>query len=348
MNYRFSEYVSPGHPDKVADYISEYLLDRYLEQDPATRYAVEVLIKGTQVTLAGEVTSRADFSDEEITSFVKEAVRRIGYTQAYQDKWGRENTISAEDLAVTKHIEQQSPEIAMGVNRNAWGDQGVFYAYACPEEENFGMTKEYALAKRLNHELFVSGLGGLDIKTEVILDGDKVHEVIAAVPTIGDDTEPIKQLIYQVIPGEYKLVVNGTGVYHQHGPVADTGVTGRKLAVDFGAGRIGGGCPWTKDATKADLSLNLYARRLAKVASEGAHEPVEVSIACCIGKPDIILTTKFLKSGEITSSDDLKMSPRMVKEMFGLDKPVYADMCWYGPFGEYQQDKPWEKSISDM
>ena len=130
--------------------------------------------------------------------------------------------------------------------------------------------------------------------------------------------------------------------------MADTGVTGRKLAVDFGTGRIGGGCPWTKDATKADLSLNLYARRCARIASEGAHEPVEVSIACCIGKPDIILTTKFLKSGEITASDGFKMSPRMVTKMFGLDRPIYADMCWYGPFGEYQQEKPWEKSLNDM
>lgn len=342
MNYRFSEYVSPGHPDKVADYISEYLLDRYMEKDPSTRYAVEVMIKGRQVTLAGEVTSKVDFSDGEITAFVREAVSRIGYTEAYQEKWGRENTISAEDLVVTKHIEQQSPEIAMGVDRDAWGDQGVFYACAYPEEENFGMPKEYALAKRLNHELFTSGLGGLDIKTEVILDGDKVNEVIAAVPTIGDDTEPVRELVHQVIPGDYELIVNGTGAYHQHGPIADTGVTGRKLVVDLGTGRIGGGCPWTKDATKADLSLNLLARYYARMVSNGFREPVEASIACCIGRPNIILSLRSMKTGKILLENKSVAGPKLVTEMFGLDKPIFADMCWYGPYGEYQQDKPWE------
>ena len=111
-----SEYVSVGHPDKVADYISCYILDRYMERDPNTRYALEVQIKDHYVSLAGEITSTADFTPLEIEHFVKEAVEDIGYTSFYQRQWGKENTICAKDLKVTQHISQQSPDIARGVD----------------------------------------------------------------------------------------------------------------------------------------------------------------------------------------------------------------------------------------
>lgn len=118
-----SEWVSTGHPDKMADFISSYLLDRYLEKDPMTRYAVEVQIKGLWVTLGGEVTSKANFTGEDIAAFVRAAVNQIGYTSVYQKRWGKENTICGDDIVVTPHISLQSADIAQGVNNDGWGDQ---------------------------------------------------------------------------------------------------------------------------------------------------------------------------------------------------------------------------------
>ena len=115
---RTSEWVSLGHPDKIADYISSYLLDRHLERDPKTRFAVEVMVKDQIVTLGGEIASEADFSDDEITQFVRNAVNEIGYTRMYQEKWGRENTICGDQMEVYPLLGRQSPDIGQGVERD--------------------------------------------------------------------------------------------------------------------------------------------------------------------------------------------------------------------------------------
>ena len=120
--YKTSEWVSLGHPDKMADFISCYILDRFLEQDPMTRYALEVMIKDNIVTLGGEITSKAQYSAEDIAAFVRVAVNQIGYTKAYQRIWGKENTICGDDIEVTQHIGRQSPDIAQGVDKLGWGD----------------------------------------------------------------------------------------------------------------------------------------------------------------------------------------------------------------------------------
>ena len=130
--YKFSEYVSLGHPDKIADYISQYLLDRYIEQDPDTRYAVEVQIKNYRVTLGGEVTSKASFSPQFIRELVRAAVNEIGYTRDYMERWGADNTICGELLEVECLINQQSPDIEQGLS--GWGDQGIFFGYSEPFE----------------------------------------------------------------------------------------------------------------------------------------------------------------------------------------------------------------------
>lgn len=185
-----SEYVSIGHPDKVADYISQYLLDRYIEFDPDTRYAVEVQIKDNFVTLGGEVTSKATFNAEQITDFVREAIREIGYTQDYQSKWGASNSISADDIVVSTHIGQQSSEIAHGVNDEGWGDQGIFFGMCKYDNcDETGMPLDHSVAKRLCHDLFYSGLGGLDIKTQITTEGDGVKQVIVAIPVM-EECEP--------------------------------------------------------------------------------------------------------------------------------------------------------------
>ena len=120
-----SEYVTLGHPDRTADYISEYILDRYLEQDPYTRYALEVQVKDNFVTLGGEITSKANFNYAEIIQFVQNALNEIGYTHEYAKKWGEGNTIDPERVFVVQNISQQSTDIGQGVDNSGWGDQGI-------------------------------------------------------------------------------------------------------------------------------------------------------------------------------------------------------------------------------
>lgn len=258
---KFSEFVSLGHPDKIADYISQYLLDRYIEHDPQTRYAVEVQIKGYQVTLGGEVSSKHHFSAQEIRDFVRASVNEIGYTREYQQKWGADNTICGDLLDVAIYICQQSNDIAQGLS--GWGDQGIFFGYCEYRPDTCGMPLDHTLAKRLCKDLFESGIGGLDIKTQVITRNDKVEKVIVAIPLLDDTSKKtVKHFVRSRIKGRYQLIINGTGRYVKHSSIADCGTTGRKLAVDFygGNSKLGGGSPWTKDASKADLTLNLAAR----------------------------------------------------------------------------------------
>lgn len=341
---RFSEYVSPGHPDKIADYISQYLLDRYIERDPDTRYAVEVQIKDDNVTLGGEVSSSVNFGEEQIAAFVRQAVCEIGYTREYQQKWGVENTICGEDLYVDIHIRQQSPDIAQGLS--GWGDQGIFYGMAVYDKQTCAMPYEHTLAKRLCKALFDSGIGGLDIKTQVVTEDNKVTKVIVAIPLLTDtSTKTVKHFVRNQLKGlhGYQLVVNGTGRYVQHGPIADCGTTGRKLVVDFYGGncQIGGGCPWTKDASKADLTLNLAARRLAKNYAAENKCDVFVSLACCIGKQQVDVYIRDA-AGNTLVEGEWTIDPAELRKAYHLDTPIYASMCKWGLFGEFQADKAWE------
>ncbi|MCD8282199.1 MAG: methionine adenosyltransferase domain-containing protein [Prevotella sp.] len=342
---KFSEYVSLGHPDKTADYISQYILDRYIENDPAARYAVEVQIKDHYVTLAGEVTSKQKFTDKQLTEFVHEAVNRIGYTAEYQSRWGVNNTIAGKYLIVVPRIGQQSGDIARGVEDDGWGDQGIFFGYAAPDGTYEYMPADYALARRICKALFENGGGGLDIKTQVVMDGDKVKKVIAAVPILRADTKvQAYNIISKYVPGDAEIIINGTGQYIRHSTVADCGTTGRKLVVDFygGASRVGGGAPWTKDGSKADLTLNLYARYLARIAAKKYNTEAYVSLACCIGKADVDFSICDAQ-GNILDEGVNVIHPSELIKRFNLDTPIYASMCEWGLFGEYQKDKAWEQ-----
>lgn len=337
-----SEFVSLGHPDKIADYISQYILDRYIERDPDTRYAVEVQIKDKFVTLGGEVSSSVHFTEDEMRAFVHEAVNEIGYTRAYQAKWGSENTICGDELEVTSRIGQQSPDIARGLD--GWGDQGIFFGYAEHRPDTCGMPLDHALAKRLCKELFEGGLGGLDIKTQVVVEHDNVGKVIVAIPLLQDeDVRPVRAFVRGLIPANCEVIINGTGRYVKHSSIADCGTTGRKLAVDFYGGncKLGGGSPWTKDGSKADLTLNLYARQLAKYYADKEGCDIHTSLACCIGKQDVDILVQDATGRTIYAGCD-PISPRKLRTRLGLDKPIYASMCRWGLFGEFQQDKAWE------
>lgn len=345
---KFSEYVSLGHPDKIADYISQYLLDRYIEQDPDTRYAVEVQIKNYRVTLGGEVSSKARFTGAQIRNFVRAAVNEIGYNREYMHRWGGDNTICGDLIEVESLINQQSPDIAQGLS--GWGDQGIFFGYAEPFEASGYMPKDHAIAKRLCRVLFDSGLGGLDIKTQVVMDGNTVTKVIVAIPLLADkDRKAVKRLVKKTLgcsflPTGFELIINGTGRYVRHSSIADCGTTGRKLAVDFygGSGRIGGGSPWTKDASKADLTLNLLARHIALSYAVKHGVPCTCSLACCIGRQTVDISVCD-SADNILFEGALEISPSDLRKEFHLDTPIYASMCRWGLFGEYQQDKAWEK-----
>ena len=336
--YKTSEWVSTGHPDKLADFISSFILDRYIERDPKIRYALEVQIKDRFVTLGGEITSTADFSPEDIAAFVKTAVNQVGYTAAYQKRFGRENTICGDDIEVAQHIGKQSPDIAQGVDADGWGDQGIFHGMAVNDPETHYMPRDWWLARKIGKHLYDTHYAGIDIKTQVTLRDDKIDEIVVAVPMTEKHYDyDVANIVTFCCGGnrDYKLIVNGTGRYLKHGPVGDCGTTGRKLAVDFYGGncRIGGGSPWTKDGTKADLSLNMLAR--AKALSYIEHHPdcpeVFCAISCRIGSPLILVVFTDRQGNELLSYRDSVTPAELIRE-FRLDQPRFAAMCRDGLF----------------
>ena len=331
-----SEWVSLGHPDKMADYISSFILDRYLERDPMTRYALEVQIKDNFVTLGGEITSQANFTEDELALFVKIAVAQIGYTKCYQNIWGAENTICDQNLIVTQHIGQQSPDIAQGVDASGWGDQGIFWGMAVNDPTTNYMPKDHFLARKIGQQLYDIKYAGLDIKTQVTLFDDEPEEIVVAIPMLPKHSEQdIINAVKFCCDGKtnYKLAVNGTGKFVKHGPIGDCGTTGRKLAVDFYGGncRIGGGSPWTKDGSKADLTLNLLAREKALefLKKHPDIQEVHCSIACRIGSPEIIVSLYDGHLNELTSYRETG-DPAAIIDRFFLRKPRFAQLCRNG------------------
>lgn len=326
-----AEFVSLGHPDKTADYITSYILDRFMEQDTAVRYAVEVMIKDSTVVLGGEICSK--FQNAPFEQYVKEALREIGYDEKYAARWGNK-AIDINKVEVINLIGRQSGEIAMGVDNNGWGDQGVFVGYAC-QGAGF-INRELYLARKLNHALYQKALQsdnlGLDIKTQITLENNQIKTAIAAVPMLKN--ENLTDFICTVLEETPKqLIVNGTGNYTTHSSIADCGITGRKLACDFysTACAVGGGSPWTKDASKADLTLNLFARRLA-VENLKDNDEVWVYLSSCIGKSELPSAVIKKRRGTEFSEETLQVDarPQILIKNLGLDKPVYANLCRNG------------------
>ena len=323
-----AEAVSMGHPDKTADYISSYILDRIIEQDPLARYAVEVMIKDNTVVLGGEVTTSALLGD--LTDYVKQALAEIGYDARYAKIWGN-YTISPTKVNVINLIGIQSSDIAQGVNNDGWGDQGVFVGYACQGDGK--INRELYLARKLNKALYdkarQSDNLGIDIKTQITLNNDKIETAIVAIPMLKD--EDLTDFIIETL-GENPahIIVNGTGRYTYHGTIADCGITGRKLACDFysTAAPIGGGSPWTKDPSKADLTLNVYARILA-CENLTDNDECFVYLSSCIGRAELPSgLIKTIKNG-VVSYHDLwcNQKPSNLIKAYGLDKPIYAKLC---------------------
>lgn len=326
-----AEAVSLGHPDKTSDYISCYILDKIIQQDENVKYALEVMVKDNTVVLGGEISTSANIDD--INVWVKDAICDIGYDEKYSDVWG-DFAINPNKLNIINLIGKQSEDINRGVKQNGWGDQGVFVGYACRGEQN--INRELYLARKLNSAIYNLArsdinLGlGLDIKTQIVLsdDGD-IETAIVAVPMLKDVF--LHKFIVQTLGQNVKnIIVNGTGAYTYHSSVADCGITGRKLACDFysAASPIGGGSPWTKDASKADLTLNMYARKLAKQYLENNDECF-VYLSACIGQSDLpSACVKTVKDG-LTKTQNIIVNkkPFEIIEDLGLNKPVFTRLC---------------------
>lgn len=327
-----AEAVSLGHPDKMADYISSYILDRMIEQDAAVKYAVEVMVKDNTVVLGGEITG--DVNLARINFYVVEALAEIGYDKFYSHCWGN-YAINPEKLQIINLIGKQSADISQGVEQDGWGDQGVFVGYACQGTGN--ISREQYLAKKLCNALYEYALQnihlGIDIKTQITLNElGGVETVIVAVPML-KDVDLTTFIVLALGEEPENIIVNGTGTYKYHSSVADCGVTGRKLACDFygTACPIGGGSPWTKDASKADVTLNFYARKLALEYLQDNDECF-VYLSSCIGRSALPSTiVKTVKHGVATEhSLQINKKPSEIITELGLNKPVFARLCRKG------------------
>lgn len=341
-----SEYVTLGHPDKVADFISCALLDDCIKRDPTVRFAIEVQIKGKHVCLGGELTMNNAPTPDEMRATVRAAVNQIGYTAEYKRAWNG-CVVCGDELDVDIYVTRQSPDISIGVDHGGWGDQGIFFGLAVRGTYNT-MPFDTWLARQIGMRLpTVSPLAGLDCKVLVDADGiDEIHNVTVAQPA--HDEKEVRQIEDVVIGVMNRLVcepenltVDGTGVYRQHGPLADCGTTGRKLACDFYGGNspIGGGSPWTKDGTKADLTLNLYARALAIMEMRKHNlEECRTAIRCSIGSPVVSINVTD-QHGWKVDKRTVKLFPRDLIMAMKLDGPVFRQLCMDGlPYYKFDFD----------
>lgn len=334
-----SEYCAVGHPDRTCDYISSYILDRYMEQDPKTRYAVEVQMKDDFVTLGGEVTSKARFTKAERAEFVRQAVREVGYTAEYAKTWGEDNVPNADALKITEHLSEQSPDIAQGVDADGWGDQGIFWGMAVHSPKTGNMPLDHFVARKIGEQIIQERIGGLDVKTQVEVCEGNVASVIVAVPCFKRDLSYLMEDIPPLVKGVVgkkvpSLIINGTGAYIRHGSMGDCGTTGRKLVVDFYGGncRIGGGSPWTKDPTKADLTLNIYARvKALQAMKDFGLDTCYCAVSCCIGRREIAVTIFDSQNRQVADWKECRPASEIIAEL-GLDKPIYANKCRNGLF----------------
>ena len=313
MFYRTAESVSPRHPDKLCDQISDAILDAYLAADPDARVAAETCGGHGVVFVTGEITSAADVD-------IPAIVRRI-----------------AGDVEVHTKVVKQSPEIAAGVDTGGAGDQGIMIGYACDETPEM-LPREVVLARRLNQFIFEAY--PYDGKTQVTIAPDgSVDSIVASFQNVSHDVLEAKVrefIVANNLTGNLELHINPAGDWNQGGFDADTGLTGRKLIVDNYGPRvaIGGGCYSGKDATKVDRSAAYMARRIAVdyLRKRQAHE-VLVRLAYAIGYAEPLEKTVIVDgvAEEITGYD---LTPNGIIKFLDLKRPIYEATARYGHYGE--------------
>lgn len=368
-----SESVSMGHPDKVADQISDAILDAMLAQDPMSRVACETMVSTGMAVIAGEVTTEAYV---EIPEIVRETIRGIGYTDGAM-------RFDCDSCAVLVSLKQQSPDIAMGVDREGAGDQGMMFGYACKETEALDAEAYMPLPVHLSHRLVeshakVREAGGIpelrpDAKSQVTMRYDAPGKPVAVDTVVlstqhgprwsgkagnaSSQREAQAELRHEVIEHIIKptlgeawwndditIHVNPTGVFEIGGPHGDVGLTGRKIIVDTygGMGRHGGGAFSGKDPTKVDRSAAYMARYIAKnvVAADLAERcEVQLSYAIGVAEPTSVHLETFgtakVDESKIEAAirEHFQLTPRGIIESLGLRTPIYTPTARHGHFG---------------
>lgn len=301
-----AEFVSPKHPDKICDFIADSILDAYLENDPESRVAIEVMGGHNLITINGEVTSSAKLDTE---SLVK--------------------AIVGQNFEVITHIATQSPEIARGVDTGGAGDQGIMKGYATSETKS-RLPMEYELARNLCMKIYEQY--PFDGKTQVTIDNGKVVAVVASFQNTKND-ELFSFVKKEIESDEY--FINPAGEWTLGGFDADTGLSGRKLIVDnYGPEvTIGGGSFSGKDYTKVDRSGAYIARRIAvDLLEKYDAKNVQTKLAYAIGKTDPIMAVAIIDGKEI-QIEGYDLTPRGLREYLKLNKVKFKDTCTWGHFG---------------
>lgn len=368
VNFHFtSESVTEGHPDKIADQISDSILDAIIATDPMCRVACETLVTTGLAFVAGEITTTTYV---EIPEIVRETIKEVGYTRA---KYG----FDYETCAVLTSIHSQSSDIAMGVDTGGAGDQGLMFGYASDETEEL-MPVPIMLAHKLTRKL--SEIRKKDIlpylrpdgKSQVTVEyiNGKPHRVLTVVIstqhspdiTLKEIREDmIEKVIKPVIPpnllDEENIVyhINPTGRFVTGGPQGDTGLTGRKIIVDTygGVGSHGGGAFSGKDPTKVDRSASYMARYIAKnIVAAGIAEKCEVQLAYAIGVADPVsilvdsFGTRKIPQEKIVKlvREFFPLTPKGIIEHLQLRRPIFKKTAVYGHFGRTEPEFTWEKT----
>ncbi|HXK49882.1 MAG TPA: methionine adenosyltransferase [Clostridiales bacterium] len=375
-NFLFSsESVTEGHPDKIADQISDSILDAALRDDPKSRVAIETFVTTGLVVVGGEMTTDTYI---DIPSVVRNTVKEIGYDHSYKG-------FDYNTCGVISTIDQQSGDIAMGVDRDGAGDQGMMFGFACDETPEFmplPITLAHQLTQKLTECRKKGQIGFLrpDGKSQVTINyknwvPESVDTVVISTqhdPLFGNDhptaaqlkkehaqieKEILEKVIKPVLPenlvkGKYKIHINPTGRFVTGGPMGDTGLTGRKIIVDTygGYARHGGGAFSGKDATKVDRSAAYMARYIAKnIVAAGFAQKLEIQLAYAIGVPEpVSIMAETFRTGKISGEEIVKMirkhfdlTPKGIIRQLQLNKPVFKATAAYGHFG--RDGFSWEK-----
>ncbi len=359
-----SESVTEGHPDKVADQISDAILDYVLAKDPMARVACETLVTTGVAVVAGEITTTCHIDYPKI---VRETVEGIGYTDA---SYG----FDFKTCAVMSSVDTQSPDIAMGVDTGGAGDQGLMFGYASDESPEL-MPMPILLAHKLTKRLAEARRAGTpnflrpDGKSQVSVEYENEKPVRIDTVVISTQHSPdvsaaelreqvIEHIIKPVLPanlldGKTKYHINPTGRFVVGGPQGDCGLTGRKIIVDSygGMGRHGGGAFLSQDPTKVDRSACYMARYIAKnVVAAGLAERVEIQLAYAIGVADpVSVAVDTFGTGKVDETkistlirDNFQLTPRGIIESLNLRRPIYKKTASYGHFGRNEPEFTWE------